>query len=381
MVADQAGESAAGTLMTRLDTCPPDQFGHLAAQVMIDLRMADSVSIWLVDHGFMKLTDVVGIKEPVPIQGTIVGRVATSEKAVVHAGRAYLPLGPRGQVVGVIEISPAGSESMSKLAPLAVAISNALLATELISDVVERTRGGTDLSLPATIQHGNLPLASFADEEVELGSRLEPAYDIAGDVIDYAANPEGIHLALFDAVGHGLRATTLSTWAVSTYRLMRRRGAPLTDMIAAIDKVLSDNAESHEFVTGVMVLVKPEEGVIEVANAGHLPPLLIRDRSAHFLNGSSVQVPLGLGGGPPTTHDFPSQPGDVIFLYSDGVVQARDAELAMWGEEALRHISLALTSEGLHPGDICRQILSTVIAWSNGSLADDASIVALRRKA
>lgn len=380
MSADQVGESAAGRLISRLDTCPPEQLGHLATQVMIDLRVAQSVSIWLVDHGFMILTDVVGIKEPVPIQGTIVGRVAASEEAIVHAGRAYLPLAVRGQVIGVIEISPATAESMAELTPMAVAVSNALLATGLISDVVERTRGATNLSLPATIQHRNLPLTSYADEEVELGLRLEPAYDIAGDVVDYAANPEGVHLALFDAVGHGLRATTLSTWAVSTYRLMRRKGASLSDIMLAIDEVLSANAESNEFVTGIVVLVKPEEGVIEIANAGHLPPLLIRDRSAHFLNGSSTQVPLGLGVASPTTQLLPSQPRDVIFLYSDGVVQARNAELVMWGEDALTQIALARTSEGLSPGDICRQILSAVMRWSDGSLADDASIIALRRR-
>ncbi|HEX2420734.1 MAG TPA: hypothetical protein VHL55_03965, partial [Acidimicrobiia bacterium] len=234
----QLGESAAGRLITQLDTCAPDRLGPLAAQVMIDLGLAQTVSIWLIDHGFSHLTDLVGTRAPVAMQGSIIGRVATSEEAVIHAERAYLPLARRGQVVGVIEIGPARSESLAELHPMAIAISNALLATGLISDVVERTRGATNLSLPATIQHRNLPLTSYADEGVELGSRLEPAYDIAGDVIDYAANPEGIHLALFDAVGHGLRATMLSTWAVSTYRLMRRKGAPLAEMLVAIDEVV-----------------------------------------------------------------------------------------------------------------------------------------------
>lgn len=376
----QVGDSAAGRLLTRLDSCPPKRLGQLAAQVMIDSGMAQSVSIWVIDHGFARLTDLLDVKEPVPMQGSIVGRVATTEEAVIHGERAYLPLAHRGQVIGVIEISPAGSYSRSELAPMALAVSNALLSTSLVSDVVERSRGATNLSLPATIQYRNLPLTSYADEEVELGSRLEPAYDIAGDVIDYAANPEGIHLALFDAVGHGLRATTLSTWAVSTYRLMRRKGAPLAEIMAAIDEVVKDNAEANEFVTGLMLLVKPGEGVVEIANAGHPPPLLIRDGAAHPMDGSAVQVPLGLGNATPTTHMLPSQPGDVVFLYSDGVVQARNAELAMWGEHAFNQLALARTMEGLSPGDICRQILSAVINWSNGTLADDASIVALRRK-
>ena len=380
MAGTEVGGGAAGRLITQLDSCRPEQLGQLAAEVIIDLGMAQTVSIWLIDHGFAQLTDLVEAQNPVPIVGSVVGRVAIREAAVVHDDRGYLPLAHRGEVVGVIEVWPADSATVSQLGPMAVAISNALLATGLVSDVIERTRGATNLSLPATIQHWNLPFTSYADAEVELGSRLEPAYDIAGDVIDYAANPEGIHLAIFDAVGHGLRATTLSTWALSTYRLMRRKGAALADIVGAIDGVIATNAESNEFVTGIMLLLKPGEGIVEIANAGHPPPLLIRDGAAHFMDGATIQVPMGLGVDSPMTHTLPSQPRDVIFLYSDGVVQARNADLAMWGEETFSQMALARASEGLSPSDICRRILSAVITWSNGSLADDASLLALRRK-
>lgn len=380
MSAIQVGEGAAGRLTNLLEGCPPDQMGTLAAQVMIDLGIARSVSIWLVDHGFRQLTDVAGGKDPVAVQGSIVGRVAITEAGLIHAERAYLPLAHRGQVIGVIEVWPAPSDALLQLFPIATAVSHAVLATNLVSDVIERTRGATNLSLPATIQHRNLPLTSYADDVVEVGVRLEPAYDIAGDVVDFAANPEGIHLAIFDAVGHGLRATTLSTWAVSSYRLMRRKGAPLAEIMSAIDQLISSNAERNEFVTGIMLLVKPGEGIIEIANAGHPSPLLVRDGAAHFLEGPAVQVPLGLGVMSPTTHMVSSQPRDVIFLYSDGVVQARNADLAPWGEQSLSQIAVARTSEQLSPSNICRQILSAVTAWSNEQLGDDASLVALRRK-
>jgi hypothetical protein len=48
----------------------------MAAQVMIDLGLAQTVSIWLIDHGFSHLTDLVGTKAPVAMQGSIIGRVA-----------------------------------------------------------------------------------------------------------------------------------------------------------------------------------------------------------------------------------------------------------------------------------------------------------------
>lgn len=374
------GELTAGRLISELDRCPPERLGRVAAQVIIHTGLAETVSIWLIDYRYAKLTDLVDEKEAVATRGSIIGRVATEEEGVVHGGRAYFPLTGRGHVIGVIEIGPAGEEALGQLPPIAGALTAALLTTDLISDVVERVRGSTQLSLPATIQHRNLPLTSYADEQVELGARLEPAHDIAGDVIDYATNPEGIHLALFDAVGHGLRATTLSTWAVSAYRSLRRKGANLEEMVAGIDEVVATNSESGEFVTGVMMIVRPAEGIMEIANAGHLPPLLIRDGASHLLDPPSTQVPFGLGTEASVVLTAPSQPRDVIFLYSDGVVQARDPGRTMWGDQDFIRQAVDRTMEGLSLTDICRQLLASVIAWSGDRLADDASILALRRR-
>lgn len=55
---------------------------------------------------------------------------------------------------------------------------------------------------------------------------LEPAYDVAGDSIDYAVDPGVVHLAIFDGMGHGLRSAQLAILAVSTHRNAAAAGTP-----------------------------------------------------------------------------------------------------------------------------------------------------------
>lgn len=370
-----------GDLVNRLDQARPADLGAVAVTELVRLGIAEEAGIWIVDHGFSLLSDASGHSSPIGVGDGPAGSVAISGVPLLEKGRAYLPLSRRGQVMGVLVVHPATEEVIDDLTPLATTITNALLATLLISDVVDRHQGSGELSLPATIQKRNLPLGAYSDDEVEVGSRLEPAYDVAGDAIDYAINPEGIHLAIFDAVGHGLRSTTLSTLALSTYRLLRRQNASMAETAKAVDEVVAANGRPGDFVTGILAVIRPQENVLELWNAGHHPPLLIRDRSHQFLSTDPPGLPFGLRHDGDGHKSLVSRIGDVIFLYSDGVVQARDPDKAMWGESHLAETAVRKANDGESMSQICREILNEVIDWCADPLADDASIVGMRRVA
>lgn len=353
----------------------------MAAAELVRAGLCEEAVIWIVDHGFNRLSDLSGTSSPIGVADSPAGTVAISGLPLRSEGRAYLPLSRRGQVMGVLELSPARDEVVDELTPLATTITNSLLATVLISDVVDRHQGSGELSLPATIQKRNLPLGAYSDDEVEVGSRLEPAYDVAGDAIDYAINPEGFYLAIFDAVGHGLRSTTLSTLALSTYRLLRRQNASISETAKAVDEVVAANGRPGDFVTGILAVIRPHENALELWNAGHHPPLLIRDASYEFLSSDPTGLPFGLRHDGEGYASLVSQRGDVIFLYSDGVIQARDRKKSMWGETHLADAALRRANDGLGMPQICREILNEVIGWNDDPLADDASIVGIRRVA
>jgi len=366
-------------LINRLDHVRPADLSALAVSELVQSGIAEEAIVWIVDHGFTHFSDLSGGRAPIGLGETPAGQVAISAIPLVQDARAYLPLSRRGQVIGVLEVSPAAEGVIDELTPVATTITTSLLATIHISDVVDRHQGSGALSLPATIQKRNLPLSAYADDQVDVGSFLEPAYEVAGDAIDYAINPEGVHLAIFDAVGHGLRSTILTTLALSTYRLLRRQNASLEETARAVDDVVATSGRPGDFVTGVIAMIRPRENELEFWNAGHQSPLLLRDRSHRFLASDPPGLPFGLrhdGNGHSTV---PSQPGDVIFLYSDGVTQARDPHRTMWGETHLAEAALARNNAGQSMSHICRTVLDDVISWTANPLADDASIVGLRR--
>ena len=371
-------EQAIGRLVNSLDQVRPESLSGQAIADLVAAGVIDDAVIWIIDHGFNRLSDLSSNRPPLAVDGSIAGEVAKSGRPTISDSQAYLPLSRRGQVIGVMEARPATDEVLEQLFAVAKTITNALLATVSISDVVDRHQGSDALSLPATIQRRNLPPVTYTDDEIEIGGRLEPAYDIAGDAIDYAINPEGIHFAIFDAVGHGLRATTLSTLALSMYRLLRRQSASLVETAIAVDEVVASNSRTGDFVTGILATIRPDRGIMELCNAGHHPPLRIRNGRHEYLDAFPIGLPFGLRneGNGFTTVD--SQRDDVVFLYSDGVVQARDPHKALWGETNLAAAALRHTNDGFSMTQVCRRLLDDVIGWTIDPLSDDASILGLR---
>ena len=69
---------------------------------------------------------------------------------------------------------------------------------------------------------GLLPPLAMTAPQVEVAGILEPAYDVAGDSFDYALNDDILHMAMIDAMGHGLDAATMATVAIGAYRHARR---------------------------------------------------------------------------------------------------------------------------------------------------------------
>jgi hypothetical protein len=362
-------------LVEELEKVSPSQFATLLEAFLSEVEGVSDVVVWLTDFGFTHLHDLADRRAAIPVAGSRAGRVVLTGEPIRHADTTFLPLGRRGQVIGVLEIKGSQPQETN---PIAVVIADSLLATRRHSDVVDRMRGAGKLGLAATIQYELLPHPSCVDQGVEVAGMLEPAYDIAGDAFDYAINPEGAYLALFDAVGHGLRSTTLTSLAVGTYRLSRRQGRSLAETAIAIDRAVAANARPGEFVTGLLVELRPEQRVLQIWNGGHLPPLLIRNRKPTLLDPDPVLLPFGLGPEIADPVTVSLQPHDQLFLYTDGVVQAKNYQLAFWGVETLQGVVTARVDERIPLFQVCRTVLEAVIDYVGGPLQDDATVVGLR---
>jgi serine phosphatase RsbU (regulator of sigma subunit) len=245
------------------------------------------------------------------------------------------------------------------------------------SDEIEKLRGAGSMGVAATIQHELLPIPSYFDGEVELGGQIEPAYEIAGDAFDYAINEGVIEFGVFDAVGHGLRSSVLTALTVASLRLARRRSEPLDRIGESIERTLSGVTEVGEFVTGVVGRIHVADLSVELLNAGHLPPFVVRDGSSHQVD-LDPAVPFGLGHFKPEIRDVSLQPGDALYAFSDGIVEAQGSEREPFGGDALVDLISQHERDGIPVQKVCRSLLHKVVEHVGGSLRDDATILGIR---
>lgn len=366
-----------GRLVEALAAAHPARIPEAVTEALAATGPLDAV-IWVADISGTVLSDLARVEGPQDVDGTLAGRAYRTLEVISSDERLLAPLESLGRVMGVLEVRGSGLEARHhEMMTAGRVIADRLIGARGQSDVVERARGAESLSLAATIQYDLMPIPSYIGDEVEIGGWIEPAYDIGGDAWDYAINEAEVDFGIFDSVGHGLRATQLSMVALGSFRLARRRGGTMQDIAREVEEGLHEIVNAGEFVTSGLGRASPAEGRLELANAGHLAPIRVRDGKATELEWPAA-VPFGLNGDNPAIHSFDVQPGDSFFLFSDGVIEAFDSDRTPFGLETLSDLLQRSSSEQRTVHTICRNVLDAVIDHVRGPLRDDATVLGVR---
>ncbi|MFD7120000.1 PP2C family protein-serine/threonine phosphatase [Streptomyces sp. NPDC056652] len=174
----------------------------------------------------------------------------------------------------------------------------------------------------------------------------EKEANIGGDMYAAAVTPRAVRVMVGDVQGKGIGAVEVVVYLLTAFRQAARNGTPLAELPDFLDRSLRDDlvdvrAISGEapdsvsrrralegFVTAVMVEFEEGEDVVRIANSGHPPPLLIRRDKVLPLDPMESALPLGLGdlrAGEHHVDTYELAVGDRLLLYTDGVIEARDA--------------------------------------------------------
>jgi serine phosphatase RsbU (regulator of sigma subunit) len=246
------------------------------------------------------------------------------------------------------------------------------------TDTYFRARRGQEMSLESEMGWHLLRPLTFSTREVAVSAALEPAYAMGGDAFDYAYNSPTLHVALFDAMGHGIQAALTSTLAVGSYRHSRRQGADLLTTYKAVDCEIAEHRRSA-FATGVFAELDCPTGRMQWLNAGHPAPMLLRERSVMRLD-TTPALPLGVGGefADHLTLDVGQvglQPGDRVLFFSDGCTEAATLSGEAFGEERLGDFLVREQTAGLALAETLRRLSHAVLDHAGGTLADDATVL------
>lgn len=320
--------------------------------------------------------------EELEIDGTVAGRAFRSGQVVTIPGvdgghLVHVPLVDGADRLGVlrIDLPPGPGVDEEGWRVVASLVAELITSKSTIGDPIPVGRRRQPLGLAAELRWAFLPPLTFCNHQIEIAAILEPAYEIAGDSFDYAVNEVSAHVAIVDAMGHGLEASRIANLAVAAYRHGRRHGLDLTATLRAMDEIVADQFGPERFVTGQLARIELDSGVLHLLSAGHPRPLLLRDGHLVGELECTTQLPIGLGDVDVVTAQVALQPGDRVLFYTDGVVEARSAQGEEFGLERLGDLAARAVASNEPAAEIARRLIHSVLAHEAGNLRDDATVV------
>ncbi|MGW1539288.1 PP2C family protein-serine/threonine phosphatase [Streptomyces sp. NPDC002309] len=378
------GEALLGTVLDRAHQLPPHLVGSLVAEVMERLG-GRRPQILLQDYGQLLLVPLPGEglmdEDPLVIDDSAAGRCFLGALPVElpegDGVRVHLPLLDGGDQVGVMAVTldRVDDDDRRLLRRLSALVADLLVTKNGYSDLFFRTRRREAMSVAAEIQWALLPPLAMIMPRVALAGVLEPAYDVAGDSFDYALNGDILHLAMIDAMGHGLGAATMATVAIGAYRYARRLSTGLTEIYAFMDDAVAKQFGADHFVTAQMMRLDTRTGDLQWVNAGHPAPILVRDHRVTRRLVGPTTLPVGLGGAEPEVSQLRLERGDRVLCFTDGLIEEHRAGEEQFGEEQLIDWVNRLERSGRGVRAVARALSHTLERARGGRTTDDATLL------
>jgi serine phosphatase RsbU (regulator of sigma subunit) len=260
-------------------------------------------------------------------------------------------------------------------AQAAAAVVNARLNQEAIELATMRRH----LAMAAEVQRRMIPKEPPKPKGFDLGAVYIPCYELGGDFYDFIDLPEdNFGVAVCDVVGKGVRASLLMS---SVRASLRGHAVNVYEMSLVLDKVNRDlcaDSLVSDFATMCYGVLDVDDRRFTYANAGHAPPMLVRDGKLMQMEGGGCL--LGVDPSAHYEHQLLMfQPGDVVLMYTDGLTDAMNFEEECFGRQRIEESLLEAVGQGFTAEQIVKHVV-----WNMRKFAgltprfDDTTLVAIR---
>ena len=253
---------------------------------------------------------------------------------------------------------------------------------ELMETTAAKERIESELQIAHDIQMGILPkeFPPFPDRhEFEIYATLEPAKEVGGDLYDFFfVDDDHLCFAVGDVSGKGVPAAIFMAVSKTLVKMEASKGLPAAEVLNRVNRQLSRDNPSLMFVTIFLGILNVRTGEVEYSSGGHDPP--------YVMSASGEIQPLELTDGVMlgVTEDFNYQSkknllqkGETIFLYTDGVTEAKNPDDQLFSDARLQQMLTRLQEKGTT--DIIQSIRSEIEIFSEGTPQyDDITMLALK---
>ncbi|WP_092483667.1 PP2C family protein-serine/threonine phosphatase [Candidatus Ichthyocystis hellenicum] len=237
-----------------------------------------------------------------------------------------------------------------------------------------------ELDIARSIQEAKLPKNPPSFKEIDLFAKMIPFSDVGGDFYDYfELSPSSLCFIVADVSGKGIPAALFMVITRTLLRGLATQNRALNEVVDQLNELLCADNPQAMFVTLFLGVLDSNTGHLSYVSCGHPPPVLVsRGGSASFLPTEKNIALAVLEGFKFTRQNVQMNPGDVIFVYTDGLSESSSTAGDLYGGDRLRTVLSGQT--GGESAQYYAELVLNDIKWFSGMLAegDDTTCLVIR---
>ena len=253
---------------------------------------------------------------------------------------------------------------------------------ELKNTTAQKASIESDLRIASNIQMGMLPkeFPTRADrDDVLIYASLTPAKEVGGDLFDFYFRDEKLFYCIGDVSGKGVPASLFMAVTRSTFRTVSAHESMPDRIVTTMNKTIADMNKAHMFVTLFVGVLDLPTGRLHYCNAGHDAPLLVGAGIGNLP--CDANIPVGfMPSWKYTLQESQIFTGTTIFLFTDGLTEAMDADKNLFQMERVNDVALrALNSQQQEPRDLITCMTDAVHQFvGDAEQSDDLTMMGIQ---
>ena len=270
-------------------------------------------------------------------------------------------------------------------------LSNGINATvDKLKDYISEAeaRIDADLAVAKEIQSSALPslFPPFPERtEFELFASMHAAKEVGGDFYDFYLLGNTLAIMIADVSGKSVPGAMFMMKAKGAIKSLAESGLPPSGIFTIANQELCEGNDAEMFLTAWLGFLDLDTGIVHVANAGHNPPVLVRDGKAELLKLKPNLMLAEIEDVIYKEHTVQLQKGDILYLYTDGVTEAMNAAEDLYGEKRLLEL-LSFGDNYPEPdiingtaGSVCEIVSADINTFVDGvEQSDDITMLCIR---
>lgn len=303
------------------------------------------------------------------------------------AGTAIcLPLVSRGAVTGVLYLDrQSGDEGFSEkdieiLGPVAGIVALKIENLQLLQAYIASERTRVELEIAESVQRDLYPKKPASVPGYSVEGFTRPCFQVGGDYFDFFSHGDsGLTWVLGDVSGKGLSSALYMVSVLSSLRAHLQDDLRLDMLMQRLEYCVRETFRADHFLTLFLARLEAQSGLVTYCNAGHLPPIVVR-RNGEVVELTAVDPALNIVPWQDfRCHEYHVDPGDLLFAYTDGLIEAEGKDGEEFGRERMISCILRHRNESLVA--IRRELLRELDAFHiDDGLRDDVTLILLRRE-